>query len=502
MIIPLERRPGSPPVHRQLVDYLRRSIEAGRVPPGARLPAIRDLARTLGVNRETVAGAYRQLGELSLAESGVGRGTFVLAPSRRRAPAGEDHQESRFAPALSRGAAAASSLPALDYTAPPGAVRLERLVPDPALYPLDGYRRALEAALREEGTALLDYGDPRGHEGMRLVLVERLAHAGIEADPDEVLVTGGSTQALALAARAFCDPGDAVAVESPTYPGLLATLVSLGLRLLPVPLVPDGLDLDALDRVLAGGGVRLVCTMPTFQNPTGVTTTLEHRRRLLAIVSRHGVPVLEDEFQKDLRIRGRDVPSLRALDRSGQVTYVGTFSKALFPGPRVGWLVAAPAVAEAATALKRAMDLASSPLAQAAVASFCRAGGYDRHLRRMIRELAARHDRAAAALERHLPRGTVVARPDGGLAMWVTLPEPLDAMALLPEAKRRGVVYSPGTLFFPDRRRSSSLRLVVGAAAPEQIERAVRALGDAARAALPRLRARRPASVERAGIHV
>jgi 2-aminoadipate transaminase len=500
VIIPLERRPGSVSVHRQLVDYLRRSIEAGRVPSGARLPAIRDLARTLGVNRETVAGAYRQLGELGLAESGVGRGTFALAPRRRR-EAVEDRAEGRFAPALSRSATAASSLPALDYAAPPGAVRLERLVPDPALYPLDGYRRALESALRDEGTALLDYGDPRGHEGLRRVLVERLAHAGIEADPDEVLVTGGSTQALALAARAFCDLGDAVAVESPTYPGLLATLVALGLRPVPVPLAADGLDLDALDRVLAGGSVRLVCTMPTFQNPTGVSTTLEHRRRLLAIVSRHGVPVLEDEFQKDLRIRGRDVPSLRALDRSGQVTYVGTFSKALFPGPRVGWLVATPAVAQAATALKRAMDLASSPLAQAAVASFCRAGAYDRHLRRMVRELEVRHDHARVALERHLPRGTAVTRPDGGLAIWVTLPDALDALALLPDAKRRGVVYSPGTLFFPDGRRSSSLRLVVGAAAPEQIERAVRALGEAARAALPRLRGR-PVPVERAGIHV
>jgi DNA-binding transcriptional MocR family regulator len=292
-----------------------------------------------------------------------------------------------------------------------------------------------------------------------------------------------------------------VAVESPTYPGLLATLVSLGLRPVPVPLAAEGLDLDALDRVLTSGGIRLVCTMPTFQNPTGISTSLEHRRRFLAIVGRHGVPVLEDEFQRDLRFRGRDVPSLRALDRSGQVTYVSTFSKSLFPGPRVGWLVAAPAVAQAATALKRAMDLASSPLAQAAVACFCRSGGYDRHLRRTARELDARHARAGTALQRHLPRGSTVTRPDGGLAVWVTLPDPIDALALLPDAKRRGVVYSPGTLFFPDGRRSSSLRLVVGAAAPEQLERAARALGEAARATLPRLRAR-AAPVERAGIHV
>jgi DNA-binding transcriptional MocR family regulator len=500
VIIPLERRGGAPPVARQVVAYLRRAIDAGRLAAGARLPPIRDLARDLGVNRETVADAYRQLAALGLTESGVGRGTFVRRGASRRAPAAAAHDVA-LAATLSRTAGAAAGLPVVDYDAPAGAVRLERLVPDPALYPLAAYRRALEAALREEGTTVLDYGDPRGHAELRRVLAERLAHAGIEAGSDEIVVTGGSTQALAIAARAFCDPGDAVAVESPTYPGLLATLTSLGLRALPVPLAADGLDLDALEDLLARGGVRLVCTMPTFQNPTGVTTDVEHRRRLLAVAARHGVSVLEDDFQHDLRGAGRPVPPLRALDRSGQVIHVGTFSKALFPGPRVGWLVASPASARAATALKRAMDLASSPLAQAALARFCRAGDYDRHLRRVTRELALRHTRAAAALARYLPAGSSFTRPEGGLALWVTLPETLDTMALLPAAKERGVVYTPGALFYPDGRRSSSLRLAVGAAAADAVERGIRALGDAARAALTRPRRAGPVT-ERAAIHV
>src|SRR5262249_36291402 len=160
---------------------------------------------------------------LGLAESGIGRGTFVRAAARRLPDRESDASGApQFAAILSRGAAAAAALPVVDYTAPPDAVRLERLVPAAALYPVDHYRRALERALRDEGRALLDYGDPRGHEDLRRVLVERLARVGIEAAPDALVVTGGSTQALALAIRAFCDPGDAVAVESPTYPGLLA----------------------------------------------------------------------------------------------------------------------------------------------------------------------------------------------------------------------------------------------------------------------------------------
>ncbi len=498
MVIPLERRGGAPPVARQVVTYLRRAIDGGRLATGARLPPIRDFARDLGVNRETVADAYRQLATLGLTESGVGRGTFVRAARRA---AGASVPATTFAATLSRTAAAAAALPVVDYEAPAGAVRLERLVPDPSLYPLDAYRRALEEALRAEGAAVLDYGDPRGHAGLRRVLAERLAHWGIEGDPDDIVVTGGSTQALAIAARSFCDPGDAVAVESPTYPGLLATLTSLGLRTLSVSLAGDGLDLDALEDVLARGGVRLVCTMPTFQNPTGITTDVAHRRRLLAIAARHGVPVLEDDFQHDLRGTGRPVPPLRALDRSGQVIHVGTFSKALFPGPRVGWLLASPASVRAATALKRAMDLASSPLAQAALARFCRAGHYDRHLRRVTRELAVRHERAAAALARYLPAGSSFTRPEGGLAVWVTLPDALDTLALLPAAKERGVVYTPGALFSPDGRPSSSLRLAVGAAGADAVERGIRVLGDAAREALSRPRRLRPV-VERAAIHV
>ena len=270
VVIPLERGPGAPPVHRQLVGYLRRAVESGRMPPGARLPPIRDLAEQLGVHRETIAGAYRELAALGLAESGIGRGTFVRATARRSGEqTGEPSEPPQFASMLSRGAAATAALPLVDYTAPPDAVRLERLVPDPALYPVDDYRRVIERVLRDEGDALLDYGDPRGHEGLRRVLVERLARIGIETDPDTLVVTGGSTQALALAIRAFCDPGDTVAVESPTYPGLLATLAALGLRTVAVPLAADGVDLDTLDATLARGGIRLICTMPTFHNPTG-----------------------------------------------------------------------------------------------------------------------------------------------------------------------------------------------------------------------------------------
>jgi GntR family transcriptional regulator/MocR family aminotransferase len=426
-----------------------------------------------------------------LAESTVGRGTFVL-PRPGAAPANaavspSQPAERPFVPVFSRRSAAVAAVAAgrVEYTAA-NAVRLERLVPDASLIPHVEFRKALNRALLKSGASVYDYGDPRGYERLRRVLVERFAHSGIQCDADEVLITAGSTQGFAIVATLLCDPGDAVVVESPTYPWACASLVSLGLRIVPVPVRDDGLDLDRLDAVLARGDVRLIYTMPSFHNPLGITTSLAHRKRLLEIAGRYGVAVLEDDFEKDLRVRGRGAPPLRALDPHGRVIYLGTFSKALFPAARVGWLVAPRRVAETAVAVKRTIDITTSSLIQAGLAQFLAEGSYDRHLRRVVREMGLRLAAAGRALEAHLPAGSRFTRPEGGYVMWVTLPESIDSYALLAEARRAGVVYAPGQIFFPDEQRSSSLRLSVAQATPEEIERGIRALGEVAHAALPR----------------
>ena len=489
MLIPIERK-AREPVAAQIVSYLRRAIEAGRLQPGAKLEPIRVLAKELGLNRETVATAYRELEVLGLTEATVGRGTFVLgaADATRTGVAAATSDERTFEPVFSRAseAARASAVARVDYSAPAGAIRFERLIPDRALYPHEAFRKALNSALAKSGPSLYEYGEPRGHEGLRRALVERMARSGIEADIDNVVITAGATQGFAIAARIFCDAGDAVAVESPTYPWAFATLAALGLRAAPVPLAEDGLDLDRLDSTLARGGVRLIYTMPSFHNPTGTSTALAHRKRLLEIAGRHGVPILEDDFEKDLRVRGRGAPPLRALDRRGLVSYLGTFSKTLFPAARVGWLFTPPAVAAMAVLAKRTMDLTTSPLLQAGLALFLREGSYDRHLRRVVKELATRLECAERALTKHLPEGSSFSRSEGGFLIWVTLPDAIDSSALLAEAKSAGVVYAPGELFYPDGRRSSSLRISVAQTSVSEIERGIRILGEVTRAALPR----------------
>jgi GntR family transcriptional regulator/MocR family aminotransferase len=503
MLIPIERK-AREPVSSQIVSYLRRAIEAGRLASGAKLEPIRVLAKELGVNRETVAAAYRELEHLGLTESTVGRGTFVV--ERRLTPngvaGGARTAERPFEPVFSRASEAARATGAarIDYSAPEGAVHFERLIPDESLFPHEEFRKTLQRALAKGGAALYDYGDPRGDSNLRRALVERMARAGIEADPDEVLITAGATQGFAIATRIFCDAGDAAVVESPTYPWAFGTLAAMGVRSSPVPLGPEGLDLERLDAAL-GRGARLIYTMPSFHNPTGVSTSLAHRRRLLEIASKHNVPVLEDDFEKDLRVRGRGAPPLRALDRRGLVLYMGTFSKTLFPAARVGWLILPPSVCRSALLAKRSLDLTSSPLIQAGLALFLREGRYERHLKRVVKELARRLEATERALARELPEGSSIAPVEGGFLLWVTLPAPLDAGALLAEAKRAGVVYSPGELFHPDGRGAANLRISVAHTTVAEIERGIRALGEVTRAALPRGR-RKPGARTQEAVHV
>ena len=237
-----------------------------------------------------------------------------------------------------------------------------------------------------------------------------------------------------------------------------------------------GLDLDALDRILARPEVKVLYTIPTFHNPLGSTTTVDHRRRLLEIAARHRKPVIEDGYETDLRFSGRAIPSLAALDRTGLVLHLFSFSKSLFPGARVGAITAHGRLIEALLALKQATDLSDALPLQAALAEFAASGAYDRHLGRVRRVLRERCDALLDALAREMPDGTRWTRPDGGLQLWVELPEEIETRDLLSDAAVAGVFFAPGSQFNHDGRSSNCLRLTFAMAEPEALRAGVAAL--------------------------
>jgi len=482
MKIVLDRGSGLP-LSRQIAGAIRQAIATGDLAPGDRLPAERSLASEIGVDRMTVSRAYADLEEDGSVARQVGRGSFVLARREALPPASSlvvpDPPGILWASAFASRTAGIGAGPAATLHAPPadGAINLSSLFPDASLYPIDDFRRAMEAAIRREKGRLFGYGAAGGYPPLRRHIVAAMRDRGMPIDEDEVVITNGSQQGIDLVARVLLDPGDRVAVENPTYTGAMQVFQSHGARVIGVPVDEQGMRPDGLEEALHRSGAKLLYLIPNFQNPTSGTLSLARRLKLLEIASRHRVPILEDDFGGDLRFEGEELPSLKSLDRSDSVIYISTFAKKLLPGLRLGWVAAPREAAEKISLLKQITDWNTSLLLQGALHEFCRRGDLDRHLKRVIAAYRERRDAMMSAMEKHFPAAARYTRPAGGLVVWVTLPPGVDADEVALEAQGRGVFVGRGDLFYVDGGTHNNLRLVYAQAGPAEIRKGIRILG-------------------------
>ena len=476
----------SQPVYRQISSQIQSAIQGGELESRDRLPAIRSLATQLGLHRDTVALAYEHLASEGWVEARVGAGTFVRGSRvSETVPANteiatDSESEMTLAPQVEQLIALANTRPR--YATGEDVVPLHRLVPDPRFYPVEEFRECIDSAIREEGPELFSYAPPEGDPRLRRAMASRFGRYGIDHSAGELVLCHGASQGISLALRVFTEPGDHVAVEVPTYSNVLSALAGLGLSPAMVSMDEDGADLDALDRVLSKPEVKAFYTIPSFHNPLGTTMPLERRRAVLEIAKRHGIPVIEDAFELDLRFCGDEVPPLAALDDSDLVVLLFSFSKSLFPGVRVGSISARGRALEGLVALKHATDLSDALALQAGLARFVESGAYDRHLVRIRRLLRSRHQVMDEMLASEMPAGTTWTKPDGGYQLWVELPYEIDTRNLLPDAARAGVLFSPGASFMPDGRSSRAMRLTVACADEDDIRRGISALGEVVKA--------------------
>jgi len=483
------------PLYVQLCDQLRALVHAGDLRPGDRIPASRELAQHLGVHRTTVANAYAELESEGLIEGHVGRGTFIRSNGRHLqiappppslVPGGAIRWESLFAD--ERGD---DALDRLIRTTPASGISFVVARPPEEIFPLAEMRNCCNAVLRREGARILQYGATDGYPPLRKALLELLRSEGVQAREENLLVTDGCQQALDLICKVFLRPGDTVVVENPTYPGTIAVLAGARARCLGVPVRTEsgpgatpGLDLDALEQTLAANRVKLMILMPDFHNPTGLSMTLEARRRLLEIAAKHQVPIVEDHIYARLLARGDRLPSLKQLDRANIVVQTDSFSKVAFPGLRVGWIVAPANVIERLRVVKQATDLHSDQLSQAVMAEFTRRGLLLRQVARMRKLCASRLAAVEEALVRHMPSDTRWTHPNGGMSIWLELPPGFDANELLVRARERGVVFAPGRYFYVQSPQPNTLRLGFAELEERQIARGIAVLGDILRSEL------------------
>lgn len=355
-------------------------------------------------------------------------------------------------------------------------------MPAPEMFPLAEVAAAAERVLRCAGATALQYSATEGYRPLRELIAERMCAEGVPATADNVLITTGSQQGIDLVGKILLDPGDPVAVESPTYLAALQAWHAYEATFLAVPSDDRGMDVDALDAL--DSRPAMIYSLPNFQNPRGVTLTRERRDRLVRSARRQGSAILEDDPYHDLRFSGDHLPRLIALDAaldgsapySGNVIALGTFSKILAPGLRVGWVVAAPEVIGQLARAKQGTDLHTSTLDQMVSYEVLRSGYLRGHTAALVHAYRRRRDAMLDALQEHFPVGARWTHPEGGMFLWVVLPEPLDAADLLRAAMEEKVAFVPGVGFHPDGAGCNTLRLNFSNAAPDRIREGIRRL--------------------------
>ncbi|MDM8520309.1 PLP-dependent aminotransferase family protein [Anaerolineales bacterium HSG6] len=485
MRIPLDHD-STVPLYQQIETYLRQNIISGKLLPETRLPATRQLAEKLGVSRITVTNAYAELESEGLIYSREGSGTYVSPPvSSATSPA---HQAEILWPLWQHGLETDDDLPQhlrpdqiSQQTVHPNPIIFSG-VGDPRQFPIKDFGKAIQSVIRRDGQTAFKYGGfDGGYRPLRRTISHVLATQGIQANPDNTLITAGSQQAIALVCQLLLKLGDVILVEKPSYNLALELFQTCHLNIVGVSMDEQGMQVEQVETLLQQYHPKLIYTMPNFQNPTGVCLSGPRRRMLIQLAERYNVPILEDEFVGDLRYNGRVQPAIKALDQNGTVIYIGTFSKILMPGLRAGYLVADGPVFDRLVSYKRVSDLTTSTLIQRALDEYVTIGRYQTHLRRSCRRYRQRRDAIITAIKQYLP--TVRFNPpQGGLFIWLELPEQVSSLALLPLAMQEGVGFSPGSNFFIHRTEGERyLRLNFATHTLEDIEVGIQRLAVAMR---------------------
>ncbi|MEN6528858.1 MAG: PLP-dependent aminotransferase family protein [Anaerolineaceae bacterium] len=369
----------------------------------------------------------------------------------------------------------------------PGMISFGGGFPAPEVFPVEEFTRASKYVLENLGAEALQYGSTEGYVPLRQMISRHSIRSGMQVNINNILITTGSQQALDLLGKIFINRGDRILVESPTYLGALQAWNAYGAEYISVPVDEYGMRTDLLEDALRTGP-KFIYVLPNFQNPTGTTLPFERRMKLIELADRYGVPIIEDDPYGQLRYEGEDIPSVEILDSrmreqngtyTGNVIYLSTFSKILAPGLRLAWVVAPDNVIHKLALAKQGTDLNTSTFNQIVAHEVGQHGFIDRHVEMMRKVYLERRNAMVDSLEENMPEGVSWTRPQGGLFLWVTLPEPFNSTELLPQVIEDNVAYVPGEFFHADGTGKNTMRLNFSYCSPEKINEGIARLGKA-----------------------
>lgn len=459
------------PIYEQIADFICRKVASGEWPVGTRLPPQRALAEAFGVNRSTIGAAVDMLTSYGLIEGRRGGGTTIASNTwSLRLPHQADWGRYVSAGYFQSNRAVVQAINRLEFA--PHMMRLGTGELDPRLFPSDMMKTVLAAV--SSSLSSLGYPEPLGLQPLRQAVSRHLQRQGIAAPPSSILITSGALQALQLISASLLDGGSAVYTEAPTYLNSLRVFQSAGLRLSGIAMDEAGLVVEDLARRLPPSAADAVLyTIPTNHNPTGRTMTAARRRALLQLCAERRLPIIEDGAYQDLSFDDAP-PPLKALDGGGNVIYLGSASKALAPGLRIGWLVAPEPIVQRLGDVKMQVDYGASLLSQLVMAEFLDSGLYDQYNVFLRNELRRRRDAALEVLDEYFSSIAAWIVPSGGFYIWLTLNEPVPMERLFYEAAAAGILINPGDMY--DFHRNHSLRLSYAYTTPDEFKEAARKL--------------------------
>jgi len=467
--------------YEELATFITNLVDKGTLRPGSRAPSLRQISKQQRTSLTTALQAYRMLEDRGVLEAKPQSGFFV---AKRPALSLETPSMTKPPGKATSVSVSAVVMQLLEHASNPKLVPLGCAVPSAELLAADRLDRSLARVARLKGTQYNIYTVLRGDPRLREEIARRASRWGQALSPDDIAITCGCTEALTLALKTVASPGDTIAIESPTYFGLLHIIETLDLKALELPTdANSGIDLGALEKALETTPIKACLFASSFNNPLGCTVPREKKIAILELLAKYRIPLIEDDIYGDIYF-GKERPEpYMALDRWENTIYCSSFSKTVAPGYRVGWLASGRHM-QRVLENKVAFTLCSPALAQAAMADFLTSGGYDIHLRRIRRTFEDNIEQMIGAVDRTFPKGTKATRPAGGFVLWLELPRPFDSRALFTRALARGISFAPGDVFSATNRYRHCLRLSGGFPWSPRIEKGIKTLAEMIHASL------------------
>ncbi|RKZ26761.1 aminotransferase [bacterium] len=365
----------------------------------------------------------------------------------------------------------------LKITQKPGIISFGGGLPAEELFPKEELAEAAQKVLTEKGEKALQYSTTEGYRPLRELIAQRVSRQGINVSADEIMITGGSQQGLDMCGRVLLDWGDVVVSARPTYLGAIQAFNAYFPKYVTLPSDDDGMTVDGLKEILETNDARMIYLVPTFQNPDGRTIPVHRRQRILELAKTYGVPVIEDDPYSELIFEGTSPTPMKAIEPDA-VILLGTFSKLLAPGLRIAWLIAPPGVIDRFVRMKQGADLHTNTFAQYLIYEFAQNGRLDAHIEKVKKLYSKRRTVMVEAMEKYFPDEVKFTRPNGGLFLWVQLPEGINTTALLPKAVEKNVAYIPGSAFYPEGGGDNTMRLNYSKPTEAEIEEGIKRLSE------------------------